>query len=618
MIITNMMLLSNSLKWKPKNWWFLILLAAVTLNHSSCLQSYDPELTPVIASVEPAVIAQGGVTKIFGTNFLFQNAATSIIVVVEGQGDKYEIELAKVEVDPVTRQSFIAINTASSALRPGLEPRDITPGAYDVHVLVHDRDGDRVSNKVSFVVEALRIDGMEPTQGPVGTLIKIKGNGLAGTQKIRFISVESTPIDVDPLPTSTNTEVYVQVPEGARLGNISLLIKDRPSDFLVGHFKVTLPAPTIAAINPAQAPIGTKLIITGTNLGIQNYYSRKVFFTGKNNTLEEAQVSDIFQDWSPTQLIVTVPAKAITGPVIVKIDDVAAQENIVFTLEKQNNVKRLFFTDGAALQVASINEGQPATVVKLFENPDFVVDKISIDAVGERIYASGYNPASNQHGIISLNLDGEDEKVIIQPGADHPWLVLVKATSQYLYWMEVTPVDNVYSFWQANLDGSDAKNIITTADGYISAAEYYQGDIYWISPPFIRKHSTDGAEAIVDLYDDQDVDESNFSALDGAIVKPAQNTIYTSYYTMEGYQGILLGPLDGSGKLTANKHMEQPQSSVRSIGFDEVDNKVYWVAYSFTDNFSALYRSDLDGSNQETIYIETVSTQVPYYGFEIY
>jgi len=77
------------------------------------------------------------------------------------------------------------------------------------------------------------------------------------------------------------------------------------------HFEVRPPAPvaTISALSPTAGPIGTSVTITGANFGSAQGAST-VKFSNRTATVT---------NWSDTSITATVPAAAVTGPVVVTV-----------------------------------------------------------------------------------------------------------------------------------------------------------------------------------------------------------------------------------------------------------------------------------------------------------
>src|SRR6185437_9647802 len=75
-----------------------------------------------------------------------------------------------------------------------------------------------------------------------------------------------------------------------------------------------LTSPTIANLSPSQGLIGTPVTITGTNFG-SSQGSSTVTFNG---------TTAVPSSWSPTSIVVPVPAGATTGNVVVTANGVAS------------------------------------------------------------------------------------------------------------------------------------------------------------------------------------------------------------------------------------------------------------------------------------------------------
>src|SRR5256885_17066871 len=75
------------------------------------------------------------------------------------------------------------------------------------------------------------------------------------------------------------------------------------------------PPPAITGVNPPSGPVGSSVIITGTNFGPSQGSSTVSF----NGTLAAAASS-----WNGTSITVLVPAGATTGNVVVTVGGMAS------------------------------------------------------------------------------------------------------------------------------------------------------------------------------------------------------------------------------------------------------------------------------------------------------
>ena len=154
------------------------------------------------------------------------------------------------------------------------------------------------SNGITFSVTAPvpTLSSLSPASGPVGTSVTITGTGLTGATTVSFNGTAAT-FAVVSAGTITAT-----VPAGAATGNVTVTTPGGPSNGL--PFTVTIPASTITALSPTSGPVGTSVLITGTNLT----GATGVTFNG---------VSAAFVVNSATQLTTSVPGGATTGSVVV-------------------------------------------------------------------------------------------------------------------------------------------------------------------------------------------------------------------------------------------------------------------------------------------------------------
>src|SRR5205085_3763501 len=105
------------------------------------------------------------------------------------------------------------------------------------------------------------ISGLSLTQGPVGAGFTINGANFGSTQGTSTATLNGATLTV------TNwiaNQINVTVPSGATTGNVVVTVGGVASNGML--FTVT-PPPAITGINPTSGPIGTNVIITGTNFG---------------------------------------------------------------------------------------------------------------------------------------------------------------------------------------------------------------------------------------------------------------------------------------------------------------------------------------------------------------
>lgn len=162
------------------------------------------------------------------------------------------------------------------------------------------------------------IERIEPTSGPVGTVVQVVGRQFHG-EATAFIG--QTPLEiVSRLPN----RMSARIPAGAQTGVISVRT---PAGVTVGpQFVVTAaaPAPVIERIEPATGAPGAEVMIYG-----RNFSSRP---TENAVTLSGRPV--VVRSATPFALTVIVPDGAATGPFVVSVAGAgAATSPMPFTLQ---------------------------------------------------------------------------------------------------------------------------------------------------------------------------------------------------------------------------------------------------------------------------------------------
>ena len=157
------------------------------------------------------------------------------------------------------------------------------------------------------------ISGFTPTSGPVGTGVTVTGTGFTGASSVAFGGTAATSFTV-----VSDTQVTAAVPAGATTGAVTLTT---PSGTATGGtFTVTAAAPTISGFTPASGPVGTSVIITGTNL------------TGATAVAFNGTGATSFTVNSATQITATVAVGTTSGAITVTTPGGTATSGTPFTV----------------------------------------------------------------------------------------------------------------------------------------------------------------------------------------------------------------------------------------------------------------------------------------------
>ena len=195
-----------------------------------------------------------------------------------------------------TAVSFNGTTATFAVLNAGTITATVPAGATSGNVVVATPGG--LSNGLPFTVTipATTISALSPTSGPVGTSVIVTGTNLAGATGLTFNGVSAV------FTVTSATQLSTSVPGGATTGSVVVATPGGPSNGLL--FTVVPAAPTLAGISPSSSPVGTTVVLTGTNLT----GATAVSFNGTGAT---------FTVNSATQLTALVPAGATSGPVTV-------------------------------------------------------------------------------------------------------------------------------------------------------------------------------------------------------------------------------------------------------------------------------------------------------------
>jgi hypothetical protein len=179
--------------------------------------------------------------------------------------------------------------------------------------------GGLTSNEANFTVEpsSPTITTLNPNSGQIGSSVKIIGSNFSAIPADNLVTFNGTEATVD---NASATELVVTVPAGATTGPVVVVVGGLSSNEV--EFTVEPSPPVITTLNPNSGQIGSSVKIIGSNFSVTPA-NNLVTFNGTNATVDNA---------SATELVVTVPAGATTGPVVVVVGGLSSNE-VNFTVE---------------------------------------------------------------------------------------------------------------------------------------------------------------------------------------------------------------------------------------------------------------------------------------------
>ncbi len=181
----------------------------------------------------------------------------------------------------------------------------------------------------------LTITSISPASGPAGSVVTITGTSFGATQGTSTVSFNGTPAT----PTSWSaSSITVTVPTSASTGSVLVTVGTAVSNPVT--FTV-VPTPSITSLSPISGPVGTPVIITGSNFGST---TGTVTFNG---------TAAMPTNWSATTIAVPVPTGATTGNVVVTASAVASN-GVAFTVLATPSITSLNPTSGSAGTMVTI------------------------------------------------------------------------------------------------------------------------------------------------------------------------------------------------------------------------------------------------------------------------
>ena len=237
---------------------------------------------PTLTSFSPSSGPVGTSLTINGTNL----TGTTLIIFAGASGN--------------TVSTGYAVNAAGTQITGVVVPF----GAQTGTLTVTTPGGSATSTGIFTVtVLAPTITSFTPTSGPAGTTVTINGTNLGGTSTIAFGGTGTNTVTSGYTVNAAGTQIIgVVVPSGAQTGPISATT---PAGTAASTTNFTVPGPTLTTISPNSGPVGTSVTLTGNNLS----GTAQVSFNG---TMTSSFISN-----SATQIVLTVPNGATTGPVTV-------------------------------------------------------------------------------------------------------------------------------------------------------------------------------------------------------------------------------------------------------------------------------------------------------------
>lgn len=251
-----------------------------------------PASASTVTSFTPVCGAEGTSVTITGTGF-----TTMTQVIFDAGGTN----------TTATVFAFVNDSTATAQV-----PAGVSTGRIRVEVpLVNDTAS--ASDFIVAPAAAATITSFAPTSGAVGTTAVITGTNFCGSTGVAFNATTATTFTVD-----SATQITATVPIGATTGPLHVATPSGTADSATDF---TVPGTaTIASFAPTSRPVGSSVVITGTNL------------TGATSVMFNTTAATSYVVDSATQITATVPTGATSGPLHVTTSSGTADSATNFTV----------------------------------------------------------------------------------------------------------------------------------------------------------------------------------------------------------------------------------------------------------------------------------------------
>jgi RHS repeat-associated protein len=248
-------------------------------------------LEPSVASISPTTGTAGTQVQINGNNF----GATQGSSTLKFNGQ-------------TVAQGGIGLwsNTMIVAMIP------TTAASGQVQVNVGGLDS---SSPVYFTVPPPQITGITPSIGGTGNSVTIAGSGFGATAVTN--GVNFTNGGAAAVSSWSDTQIVATVPGGTTTGPVRVWAANNEVSNVVNY---TVPSLKVSTLSPDVGPVGTQVTIHGVGFGLSQGIST-LSFNGQTGSITS---------WSDAQIVATVPATAITGPVLVTVNGVNSNDDTIF------------------------------------------------------------------------------------------------------------------------------------------------------------------------------------------------------------------------------------------------------------------------------------------------
>ena len=324
----------------------------------------------------------GELVKLWGTGFSVNETEDSV---------SFDGGITYVVVDRFIEDSRSGVSLLIDTLEV-----EVPLGAKSSMLMTKVLNGSLVVSSEKFIVLPT-ISSISPDRGSVSLEVTISGSGFSPMVSENTVTFGGG-VDGVVGSGSSSTELIVSVPEGAVSGPISVSVNGE-----VIETEVFTIVPTISSISPDRGSVSLEVTISGSGFSPMVSENTVTFGGGVDGVVSSGNTS--------TELMVSVPEGAVSGPIEVLVNGEAVETD-VFTVEP--TITNLDVTSGIVGAVVRISGSgfspmvseNSVTFLGTSESGDNSLAAItSVNGIGTELVLLVPNRAVS--GPVEVNVNGE-------------------------------------------------------------------------------------------------------------------------------------------------------------------------------------------------------------------
>ena len=156
-----------------------------------------------------------------------------------------------------------------------------------------------------------QISSVSPRQVQYNQVVTVTGSNFGSSRGSSTVRIGSVAIPYSSLASWSNTRIRFRVPTNMRSGNVTV----RTSAGTSNAIRLGIISPYLASVSPSRVKSGDRLTLTGANFRSRRGSSYVLFAPNVRPS------SSDYLTWSPSRIVVKVPARARSGNVKVVTGD---------------------------------------------------------------------------------------------------------------------------------------------------------------------------------------------------------------------------------------------------------------------------------------------------------